>query len=293
MIEASSAPITAEEVERWRGHIGRRETRGQVLDVESLRRYAAAVGAPLDVEREAPPLAHWAYFLDTVGAEGLGPDGHPKRGGLIPPISLPRRMFAASEMRFHRPLILGRAAEMTLSVTDVRHRHGKGGDLVFVDLERRLRQEEEERVVERQTIAYRAAGAPVASVVPAAPPAAPTAEGEIWVPGPVDLFRFSAATFNAHRIHYDLPYAEAVEHYPGLVVHGPLVAARLFARARAACAGSVAAFDFRLHAPLFVGQPIILDRGSVAGEWHAVRCDGAIAMTARVRLVDADHGGGV
>jgi 3-methylfumaryl-CoA hydratase len=284
MNDVRAGLVGAEELEAWRTHIGRRETRRQILDVESLRRYAAAVGSPLNVERVLPPLAHWAWFLDTVAAEGLGPDGHPKRGGLIPAIPLPRRMFAAAEMRFRRPLLLGSAAELSVTVADVRHRRGKAGDLVFVDLDRRLRQEDDERLVERQTIVYRAAGEPVAPVTPGATPPA----GDVWTPGPVDLFRFSAATFNAHRIHYDLPYAREVEGYPGLVVHGPFTAARLFAHARDRTGGAIAAFAFRIAAPLFAGQPIGFSRGSASGEWVATRCDGVIATTARLNHVGVD-----
>jgi 3-methylfumaryl-CoA hydratase len=278
--------LGADDLEGWRRHIGRRETRRQTLDSESLRRYAAAVGSPLDIARAPPPLAHWAYFLDTVATEGLGPDGHPKRGGLIPPITLPRRQFAAAEIRCRHPLVLEAPAELTLTIADIRHRRGRAGDLVFVELDRRLAQDGDEILAERQTIVYRDAGDRVAPVTPVAP--AP--DGEAWIPGPVDLFRFSAATFNAHRIHYDLPYAREAEGYPGLVVHGPLVAARLFAHARAQAAGAVVGFAFRITAPLFAGQPIRFARGAEAGAWQAIRCDGAVAMTARLDEAGGDLG---
>jgi 3-methylfumaryl-CoA hydratase len=273
-----STGVRADDLAGWRQHIGRSETRRQLLDLESLRRYALAVGASPDVERTQPPLAHWAYFLDAVALEELGPDGHPKRGGLIPAIDLPRRMFAAAEFRFFRPLTLGEPGELTITVADVRHRDGRAGDLVFVDLDRRLHQRDEEVLAERQTIVYRGAGEPVAPVVPTDEPA--EGESESWIPGPVELFRFSAVTFNAHRIHYDLAYAREVEGYPGLVVHGPLIAARLFAFARSRRASPIAAFTFRAAAPLFAGQPIMLGRGHEPGEWHARRCDGVIAMSA-------------
>ncbi|MGH7076039.1 MAG: hypothetical protein ACREFD_17850 [Stellaceae bacterium] len=280
--------VTAAQIGRWRGHIGRAETRRQILDPESLRRYAVAVGAPAEVERVLPPLAHWAWFLDAVEAEELSEDGHAKRGGLVPPITLPRRMFAAVAFRFHRPLILGEPAELTIGVADVRHRQGRAGDLVFVDLDRRLHQRDEERLTERQTIVYRALGERVPPIVPVATAAT---RGEIWTPGPVELFRFSAATFNAHRIHYDLPYAREVEGYPGLVVHGPLTAARLFAHARARTPGVIAGFAVRITAPLFADQPIRLGGGE-AGEWHAMRCDGVVAVTARIEVAGGDHGDG-
>ena len=279
MSETHAQAIRPEEVDSWRSHIGRREVRRQRLDIESLRRFAAAQGADLEVERHAPPLAHWAWFLEAVGPEGLGPDGHPRRGGLLPPVRLPRRMFASAAMTFDSPLVLDAPAELSLEVADVRHRPGKSGDLVFVEVDRRLTQDGVTRLTERQTIVYRGQGAPVAVVIPADPP--PRRDAELWTPGPTDLFRFSAATFNSHRIHYDRPYATAVEGYPGLVIHGPFTAARLFALAQARAARPLRAFSFRAVAPLFAGQPVYLTPGDSEGDVQALRCDGAVAMTAR------------
>jgi 3-methylfumaryl-CoA hydratase len=273
------AAIQQDEIEAWRAHIGRREVRCQRLDVESLRRFAAAQGADLDVEREAPPLAHWAYFLEVAGADAIGPDGHPRRGGLLPPVRLPGRMFAAARMKFNEPLVLDAPAELILEVADVRHRAGKTGDLVFVEVERRITQQGRDRVSERQTIVYRNAGGVTSPITPTDPPEGLGAD--VWTPGPVELFRFSAATFNSHRIHYDLPYATGVEGYPGLVVHGPLTAAKLFAFARARAGNPIRHFEFRAVAPLFAGQPIYLAPGDEEGEARAIRCDGAVAMNAK------------
>ena len=275
----SDGPITAGELESWQAFVGRSETRRQVLDVESLRRYAVAVGSTPDVEDMAPPLAHWAWFLEAVPGDRLGPDGHPLRGvGILPPVRLERRMFAAAAMSFAAPLELGAPAELTLTLADVRHRSGRTGDLVFIEVDRVLTQDGAERLRERQTIVYRAAGERTAPVEPAAVPDRPDAV--TWRPGAVELFRFSAATFNSHRIHYDLPYAQDVEGYPGLAVHGPFTAARLFGYA-AARAGPIGRFSFRAQAPLFAGQPIALAPGEVAGEVQAIRCDGTVAMAAQ------------
>jgi 3-methylfumaryl-CoA hydratase len=271
--------VRPEEIDAWRTHVGRQETRRQRLDLESLRRFAAAQGADLDVERRPPPLAHWAYFLETIGPDGLGPDGHPRRGGLLPPVRLPRRMFAAAAMSFHEPLTLDEPAELTLTVADVRHRAGRSGDLVFVEVDRQLTQGARERLTERQTIVYRDAGGPTPPVVPTDLP--PHHDSEVWSPGPADLFRFSAATFNSHRIHYDLPYAQSEEGYPALVVHGPFTAAKLFGFAARRGHGSVRSFEFRATAVLFAGQPIYLAPGLEAGEAQALRCDGAVAMSAK------------
>jgi 3-methylfumaryl-CoA hydratase len=274
----AEGPVTPEELAAWQAFVGRSETRRQALDPESLRRYAVAVGSSPEVERILPPLAHWAWFLEVAPNDRLGPDGHPLRGqGILPPVRLERRMFASATMSFAAPLELGAPAELTLSLAEVRHRPGRSGDLVFVEVDRVLVQGGAERIRERQTIVYRAAGEPTAPVelrnVPEPSGAAR------WTPGPVELFRFSAATFNSHRIHYDLPYARDAEGYPGLVVHGPLTAARLFGYA-ASRIGPIARFNFRAQAPLFASQPILLAPGEGPGEVRAIRCDGAVAMVA-------------
>jgi len=275
-----SGAIMHADVQHWQAWIGREEVREQWLDVDSLRRYAAALGESLEVEIQMPSLAHWAWFLPVAGASELGEDGHPKRGGFLPPVSLPRRMFAASSMCFPAPLQLDAKARLVSTIADVRHRSGRSGDLVFVEIERHICQGGQLRVEERQVIVYRDVGPSLPAIV--AEPQSECADS-IWQPGPVDLFRFSAVTFNAHRIHYDRPYAMAVEGYPDLVVHGPFTAARLFAYARAKSGKAPEAFAFRALAPLFVSQPVRLLTGARAGEYHARRCDGEIAMTVTAR----------
>lgn len=265
----------------WQDWVGRSETREQILDAESLRRFAAALGEDLDVERVPPSLAHWAFFLPVVGPEGIGPDGHPKRGGFLPPVTLPRRMFAAGEMRFDGELRLGAPSTRTSTIRDLRHRRGASGELVLIDVEHVLAQDGAARVTERQTIVYREAGERTPAVEPK--PFDAPADAESWAPGPVDLFRFSAVTFNSHRIHYDLPYAMDEEGYPGLIVHGPFTAARLFGLATRR-AGRPDAFAFRALAPMFAGQPILLAGDPGAGTWRAIRCDGAVAMEAKTNL---------
>ena len=260
-------------IEEWREAIGRTERQVQLLEAESLRRLALAVGASPAVEQSQPPLAHWAFFLPSPPDDAIGPDGHPRRGAFLPDISLPRRMFAGSRMEFLAPLHLGQAAELVSTIADVRHKHGRSGDLVFVEVERAISQGGRTCVRERQSYVYREDGAP--SPLPAPAPVAH--EGERWLPDAVHLFRFSAATFNSHRIHYDLPYASRVEGYPALVVHGPFTAAKL--AGLAASGGALAAFSFRAMAPLFLGQPIYL-RQPGPGEVEAVRCDGVVAMRA-------------
>ncbi len=263
--------IAPEALADWAASVGRTETQVQRLEVESLRRFALAAGDDPDVERRSPPLAHWAFFLPSPADDGIGEDGHPRRGGFLPAITLPRRMFASAEIRFEAPLLLGEEAELTSAVAAVTHKSGRSGELVFVEVDRLIAQAGTPRVRERQHYVYRQDGAPAPLPVPAHLP-----DGEVWQPEAVNLFRFSAATFNGHRIHYDLPYARDVEGYPALVVHGPFTATRL--AGLAARHGALAAFSFRAQAPLFLGQPIVLEGGPE--EFNAIRCDGAVAMTA-------------
>ena len=268
-----------ESMPHWQTWIGRSEKISEVLDPASLRRYAAAVGDDLDVERVAPALGHWAFFLPVAAGAALGVDGHPARGALLPPVSLPRRMFAAAAINWEAPLLLQELATLTSTVVDVKHRAGRAGDLVFVDVQRQIEQRGRPCVSERQTLVYTQDREPLAVVNDLT---APTGDGEaLWRPEPVDLFRFSAATFNSHRIHYDLTYARDVEHYPGLVVQGPLVAARLYRYAATREGRAPRTFSFRALAPLFASQTVRLAPG-IGGEVHAVRCDGGVAMTATV-----------
>ena len=255
----------------WQAAVGRCETRCERLETGSLRRYGLAVGA---AGGNMPPLPHWAFFLPEPEDREIGPDGHPQRGGFLPAITLPRRMFAAADIRFEAPLLPGAVAEQVSTIAEVNHKSGKSGDLVFVEVDRTIVQDGTVRIRERQSYVYRAMGEPTAMPVATGEPV----EGEIWFPQPVNLFRFSAVTFNGHRIHYDLPYAQSEEGYPALVVHGPFAATRLAALAKRR--GTLARFAFRAQAPLFQGQPIVLQAGE--GEVRAIRCDGATAMIAKV-----------
>ena len=256
--------------------IGRTRSDTAVLDPELARRYAAAMGVDLDVEAHFPPLGHWAYFNDAVEPAELGPDGHPKRGGFLPPVELPRRMFASATFAFAAPLALGQPAALLQTIADVRARSGRTGALVLVDVERRLSQAGAVNLTETQTIVYREAGeatAPVAAT-------GGGGEGELWAPNTVDLFRYSAATYNSHRIHYDQRYVRGEEGYPDLVVHGPFTAAKLCDLAARTAGAPLRSFSFRALAPLFVNQPVRLRRGAEPNSIVAVRCDGQMAVTA-------------
>lgn len=257
----------------WRASVGSKEERREIICSGPLRRFALAIGADPDVENHAPPLAHWAFFLPEPSDNAIGPDGHPRRGGFMPEISLPRRMFAASAMEFHAPLVLGQDASLVSRIADVSHKQGRSGDLVFVEVERIVAQGGTIVIQERQTFVYRDEAPPI--VLPEPLPTPPV--GESWSPDEVNLFRFSAATFNGHRIHYDAPYARDAEGYPALVVHGPFTAAKLAARAMRG--GPLRTFAFKAMVPLFLGQAISL-RDHSENAVEAVRCDGVIAMRA-------------
>ena len=256
--------------------IGRSRTDTAVLDPEMARRFAAALGADLDVEAHFPALGHWAYFNDAVEPAELGPDGHPKRGRFLPPVELPRRMFASATFAFEAPLTLGKPAELVQTIADVRQRSGRTGALVLVDVERRLSQGGALKLTETQTIVYREAGEPT----PPVSDARAGGEGELWAPNTVDLFRYSAATYNSHRIHYDQRYVREEEGYPGLVVHGPFTAAKLCDLAARTAGAPLRSFSFRALAPLFVNQPVRLRRGAEPNSIVAVRCDGQTAVAA-------------
>ena len=256
--------------------IGRRVESRQPLDETSLARFALALGTAPD---DPPPvMAHWAFFHDMVPDADLGDDGHPRRGNFLPALpELPRRMYASGRIAFAKPLRLGVEATMTSAISGVRHKHGGAGDLVFVEVTRTILQDDEPVTVEQQTLVFMPpATADTVLPIPAADDA--SAGARSWTPRSVNLFRFSAATFNNHRIHYDRDYAVAIERYPALVVHGPFVAARL--AELAAGRGTLAGFEFRATAPNFVDQPVQL--GEVApGELVATRCDGVISMQAK------------
>lgn len=265
--------IEPEQFALWEKSVGRQLIEMQLLAKQNLRRFALAIG--LSGEEAHPPLSHWAHFLPAPPDFGIGDDGHPRRGDFLPAITLPRRMFSAAYMTFTAPIHSGEEATLTSTVAEVTRKSGRSGELVFVEVDRVLTQDGTLRVRERHSYVYREAGEPVPMPEPLSTPPA----GELWQPNEVNLFRFSAATFNGHRIHYDRPYATAVEGYPSLVVHGPFTAAKLALLAQKD--GELAAFSFRAQAPLFLGQSIFLQRGEAAGEYRAVRADGTVAMTAK------------
>jgi 3-methylfumaryl-CoA hydratase len=228
---------------------------------------------------ELPPLWHWFYFLPKVSQCRLGADGHPQRdtASFMPPIPLPRRMFAGARLTWHRPLTIGRPARREAEIRDITEKSGRSGALAFVTVAYRYYQEQtggtsgllkhsptepaasDLCIEEEQDIVYRQPGAPLASPQSVKLPAVPVGAWSRMVhPDTRLLFRFSALTFNAHRIHYDRPYATKEEGYPALVVHGPLTAMLLLQLVRENTTRAVASFRFRSQAALFDLTPFRL-----------------------------------
>jgi len=235
-----------------------------------------------------PALWHWFYFLPLAAQDHLSPDGHPERGGFLPPVPLPRRMFAGARTVFHAPLRLNTPALRVGVIRDITMKEGKSGRLAFVTTGYSIWQNEVLCIEEEQDIVYREQGAPVAAPVPIVlPPAPANAWTRDITPDSRLLFRFSALTFNAHRIHYDREYATRVEQYPGLVVHGPLTAVLLANLVRYHAGRPLATFSFRGVAPLFDLAPyrLIATPDGDTVTCHAVAPDGTIALQATATLV--------
>lgn len=193
-----------------------------------------------------PPFYHQIYFWDPQPLTNLGRDGHPATGPFIPDLGLPRRMWAAGRLLFHRPLFAGVRAERTSVIDSVTRKQGRSGPLGFVTIRHDIKQRGTLALTEWQELVYRADDAPGAT-----PPAACTDETDAQ-PVAFDttmLFRYSALTFNGHRIHYDETYARQIEGYDGLVVHGPLLAHLLMGLAERKL-GALTQFSYRATAPL-------------------------------------------
>ncbi|WP_300338046.1 MaoC family dehydratase N-terminal domain-containing protein [Accumulibacter sp.] len=270
--------------------IGRRESTDDDLGVVPALAAAATLDdttTRFDKGSALPPLWHWFYFLARAPQAQLDVDGHPQRGGFMPPIPYPRRMFAGARMRFHRPLLIGQSARREAVIRDIRQKSGRSGSLAFVSVLCSYYQDGVLCIEEEQDIVYREPGAAVACPdVIGWPAVEEGACARIVTPDPKLLFRFSALTFNAHRIHYDRPYATREEGYPGLVVHGPLTAVLLMDLLRRHEPRAVRAFSFKGLAPLFDLAPFRLvcsiRDGQVSLAAHAP--DGVTAMSASAEL---------
>ena len=244
--------------------IGRSET---VTDTVAPTPYAA-LSAMLDRDPQRPPVGtllpalwHWLYFLPLHRQSEIGPDGHANRGGFLPPVPLPRRMWAGSQFQFHSPLRVGDALMRTSTIHDVTEKSGRTGPLVFVKVRHEIQRDGEADVAltEFHDIVYREA--PSAEQPATAPTTAPAISPweRKWVPDDVLLFRYSALTFNGHRIHYDRRYVTEVEGYPGLIVHGPMLATLLLDLLRHEKPdAAIARYEFKAVRPVFDINPFFV-----------------------------------
>ncbi|MET3664751.1 hypothetical protein [Caulobacter sp. 1776] len=259
--------------------IGRQRRRTAVLATSDLARLAAVLDRP-EAPDVVPPAWHWACLAEPVRRSDLGLDGHPRRGLFLPPIEAPRRMFAAAEMTFPGPLISGQETEVVETIAGVTEKPGASGPLAFVTLDRTFGQQGEVRVAERQTIVYTAA--PPAPRAPDLEPLPPADWRRETATDPALLFAFSAATSNSHRIHYDQAYATGVEGYPGLVVHGPLIALLLL---EILPPRPLTRFAFRAVKPAFAGETIVAKGRLVDGGAELwAEAGGAVLMRARAEF---------
>lgn len=259
--------------ESW---VGREEASQELISPTAVEAMAATLDWPQAPQAGAalPPGWHWLFFNPRVRRSGLGTDGHPQRGGFLPPIALPRRMWAGSRIRYLADVRVGMPATRTSRILKVENKVGKRGSLWFVTVEHRIASEGRECIAEEQDIVYREATPPGAAPQKPEPYDAPAAWGQEVQPDTTLLFRYSALTFNGHRIHYDQAYAQGEEGYPDLVVHGPLTATLLQQLAVDHSQGrTLAGFDFRGVSPLFVGRAFRLE-----GRQES---DGSLALWAR------------
>lgn len=258
--------------------IGREHEAEDVLTPATLARYRATLDLP--AAPEAPPLAHWLCFMPDAPTAELSEDGHPRRGGFLPPIDLPRRMWAGGRLVFHGALPVGAPLVRRSTVCDVREKAGTSGRLVFVTVRHTVSAGGALLVEEEQDLVYREAARGGMAALPPTPAERAAREREVAAEASL-LFRFSALTFNAHRIHYDRNYAKDVEGYPGLVVHGPLLATLLLGEWTAATGRRPARFALRAERPVFDGERFAVCVGENGLVW--VRGgDGARAMSGKV-----------
>ena len=259
----STAPdnrVDPESLSQW---IGRTEYTQEILGHFPRQGLAALLDyekAPWKAD-ELPPLGHWFYFLPVVRQSEIDTDGHPKRGGFLPPVTLPRRMWAGGRLKFQGPIRVGTNGERHSTIADIKVKEGSSGQLVFVTVKHEVKCDDAPCVVEEQDIVYREPAPPSTAPAKARQPK-PLPKADVMrtlTATPTMLFRFSALTFNAHRIHYDEVYTRDVEGYPERVVHGPWLAtllADLFIRS--APKQQIKTFSFRATRPMLANSPFDL-----------------------------------
>jgi len=281
----------------WQRWVGSRESVTDIVSIASLTRMSATfdhedpgwkAGDPV------PPLWHFMYFPPVARRSALGPDGHPARGGFLPPIPLPRRMFAGARTTYHRPLRAGETIRREGAIARIDQKSGKSGTLVFVLIRYQIFGGDtsgggELAIEEEHDIVYRDVSAPAKTTQMAASSVPRPQWRRTITPDPVTLFRYSALTFNGHRIHYDRSYATEVEGYPGLVLHGPFIGYSLIDLCRDNTDDRpIRAHAFRARRPLFDTAPFevvgALTSDGAGAVLEARDPEGAPAMTLEVEF---------
>ena len=268
---------------RW---IGKQRTVTDVIRPQPVARMQATLHWPRAALGDGDPLPHawhWLFFLEAAPLRELDRDGHAMRGEFLPPVALPRRMWAGGRLRFIEPIRIGESIRKQSTITNVVRKTGRTGELCFVTVRHEFLDRLTLKMTEEHDIVYRQdhdQNTPVA----APPPAPEDADASAQItPSPMLLFRYSALTFNSHRIHYDIEYCRNVEGFPGLVVHGPLTATFLVGMAgEQHGAAALNQFEFRAVSPLFGNQPFTIARKEHAGQMRlwAANARGELAMNA-------------
>ena len=273
--------MTTSAPETW---IGRSETVHDCISHNLVKRIAATLGEPAPAPgTPLPELWHWAFFQDAVEHSGLGGDGHPARGGFLPPADNRNRMWAGGRLEFLHPLRVDAQVSRRSTILNVQEKHGRTGSLLFVTVQHEYVQDGQRALIEEQDIVYREPSPPkLGGTEPL-----PQGDWHLHVqPSPTLLFRYSAVTFNGHRIHYDWPYVTETEGYPGLVVHGPLIATlnvQAFVRANPQL--TVRRFSFRGVRPLICPDEFDVG-GRLIGEGKAQVWAGNQAGQAQVGEIE-------
>jgi 3-methylfumaryl-CoA hydratase len=252
------SPIDLDQLRRWIGPVHTDHDQAALRHARLMAATIARPGPALQSGDALPPLWHWLYFLEGQPPAELGPDGHPARGGFLPPVPLPNRMWAGGRVEFEAAVPLGAEMEQRSQVLRIEHKQGRSGDLVFVTVQHEVFVAGRRCLREEHDIVYKA---PTPASVPAAaatPLPAPAAHQRVITPDATLLFRYSALTFNGHRIHYDQRYCREVEGYDDLVIHGPLNATLLAGLAAEVAGRPLRRFDYRNLHPVTLGATLTL-----------------------------------
>jgi 3-methylfumaryl-CoA hydratase len=277
-----------EQLKEW---LGRKETAVDYVTIPAVHRLAATLDRDDPFPKMGDPLPvgwHQILFPRVVRHSQIGPDGHPERGDFLPPVPLPRRMFAGKRTTFHESLRVGDEVHRESTIKEINVKQGRTGQMVFVTVNTDLTTARGLAITEEQDLVYREAAPGGTPPQPPQPAPGITVWSRVVTPDPVMLFRYSALTFNGHRIHYDLPYVTQTEGYPGLVMNGGLTTLLVFELARTHASTPVRTISSRNVRALFVNQPITLagepSTDNKTAKLWALNPDGALALTAEAEF---------